>query len=105
MANGKDRDRRVEARGRRMVRGQQQCGLTIRAFCCKSKVQESAFYFWRKELERRDTQRHQAQQEESKRRARASKAAFVPVRVAASAVDPVLADVSSEASGRIPSGQ
>jgi len=30
--------------------------LSIRAFCNREGVAESAFYFWRRELERRDTE-------------------------------------------------
>jgi transposase-like protein len=63
MAKGKRRDKRKEAWWRRTVRQQRQSGLTIREFCRKHNVRETAFYFWRRELERRGT-------------------TFVPVRVA-----------------------
>ena len=55
MARGKSRDRSKEALWRRTVRQQRQSGMTIREFCRKHKVRETAFYFWRRELERRGT--------------------------------------------------
>ena len=84
MAKGVGRDKRREAQWRRAVRGQRQSGLSIRDFCRKSKLPESAFYFWRGELQRR-----QAEQEQPQRRKRPAAPAgptpapaFVPVRVA-----------------------
>jgi transposase-like protein len=89
MANGRERDKRREVQWRRVVREQGRSGLSIRDFCRRSKVPESAFHFWRRELERRDLQ-PQAEQEQRQRptmRARprrpaAAPPAFVPVRVA-----------------------
>lgn len=86
MANGKSRDWRREAYWRRIVRGQRGSGLTIRGFCRKSKLTESAFHFWRRELERRQAEGRQAEQEQRQRRATKSprpprEPAFVPVRV------------------------
>ena len=46
MAKGIERDRQRETYWRRMVRGQPGGGLTVRAFCRKNKLAESAFYFW-----------------------------------------------------------
>jgi hypothetical protein len=62
MANGRGRDRRRETHWRGLVRGQRASGLTIREFCRRSGLAESAFYFWRGELERREGQRRQAAQ-------------------------------------------
>jgi hypothetical protein len=62
MANGRGRDRRRETRWRRLVRGQLASGLTIREFFRGSELAESAFYFWRGELDRREAQRRQAGQ-------------------------------------------
>jgi transposase-like protein len=53
MAKGKSRDKSKEALWRRTVRLQRQSGLTIREFCHKHQVRETAFYFWRRELDRR----------------------------------------------------
>jgi hypothetical protein len=79
MAKGKDRDSRREAQWRRIIREHTHSGLNIRAFCRKSKLRESAFYFWRRELERRDVARREAEQEQRNRPS--GQAAFVPVRV------------------------
>lgn len=75
MANGKERDRRREARWRRIVGEHKRSRLTIREFCRRGKLKESAFYFWRRELQRR-----QAKQEQ-RGPADAPTPAFVPVRV------------------------
>jgi transposase-like protein len=77
MAKGKDRDGRLEAKWRRIIREHTRTGLNIRDFCRKSKLHESAFYFWRRELERRDVARREAEQ----RKRPSGQAAFVPVRV------------------------
>ena len=65
MARGKVRDKSKEVFWRRTMRRQRQSGLTVRAFCRKHAVRESAFYFWRRELARREV----------------TDAAFMPVRV------------------------
>jgi hypothetical protein len=95
MANGRGRDERREAQWRRVVRGQRQSGLTIREFCRKSNLPESAFYFWRRELERR-----QAEQKQPQRRRRPSALegattppAFVPVHVTDETPTPMAAPI------------
>ena len=54
MARGARRDLKKEAFWRRVVRGQVGSGLSIRAWCRKHGVQESAFYWWRTRLGWRD---------------------------------------------------
>lgn len=63
------RDRKKEARWRRIVQGQAGSGLSIQAYCAKHGVQTPAYYWWRAELARRD--------------AAQPPVAFVPVRVVA----------------------
>jgi len=75
MAKGKGRDRRLEVRWRRIIRQHGRSGLSVRDFCRRGKLTETAFYFWRRELERR-----QAEQEQRRSDPPASPA-FVPVRV------------------------
>lgn len=84
MAKGARRDRRLEAEWRRIIRGYIRSALGVREFCAKSKLAESAFYYWRRELHRR-----QAEQEQHPRRGSASataappsKPAFLPVCMA-----------------------
>jgi hypothetical protein len=79
MTKGKDRDERLEAKWRRIIREHTHSGLNIRVFCRKRKLHESAFYFWRRELERRDVARNKAEREQRNRPS--AQAAFVPVRV------------------------
>jgi transposase-like protein len=100
MAN---RDRRLEVEWRRIIRGHIRSGLSVREFCAKSKLPESAFYYWRRELHRR-----QAEQEQPRGR-HGPVPAFVPVRVAANRVEPVAHEPEPASPGRIeivlPSGR
>jgi hypothetical protein len=51
---------------REVMKRQQVGGLSIRAFCRRERLKESAFYYWRRELARRDeeglTKRHRPRQ-------------------------------------------
>ena len=82
MAKPQLRDPRREPFWRRTFRSWQAGGLGVRAFCAERGLAESAFYFWRQELRRRDA---------------AARPAFVPVTVV-----PVPAAVTVEV--RCPSG-
>ena len=86
MAKGMNRDRRREAQWRRMISEQGVSGLSIREFCRKANLSESAFYFWRHELQRRNAEDASAttmtKPQEQPHPARSVAApAFVPVRV------------------------
>jgi transposase-like protein len=96
MAMGKVRDKRKEAFWRRTVRRQGQSGLTVRAFCREHELRETAFYFWRRELARRDaTDRRRAAWLPVRRATPADqrRAAFMPVQV--------LQEAPAPAGGRI----
>ena len=54
------RDRKKEAKWRRVVAGQPGSGLSVRAYCFRHGVKEPAFYWWRAELARRDAARPKA---------------------------------------------
>jgi antitoxin component of MazEF toxin-antitoxin module len=84
MANGKGRDGRRESRWRRIIREHGRSGLGVREFCRRGNLTETAFYFWRKELQRRQVEdsTRRAEQEQSPRQPRAAQASFVPVRLA-----------------------
>ena len=56
MAKRIGRDRQREAYWRPVVRGQRGSGLSVGDFCRKSKLPESAFYFWRREPQRRQAE-------------------------------------------------
>ena len=66
MAKPQLRDPRREQFWRRTFRSWEAGGLGVRAFCAERGLAESAFYFWRQELRRRDA---------------ATPPAFVPVTV------------------------
>ena len=51
---GRGRDVGKERFWRKLLRGREQSGLTVRAFCRQEGLTESAYYFWRSELRRRD---------------------------------------------------
>jgi hypothetical protein len=85
--NGR-RDARVEARWRGLVEEHDGSGLSVRDFCRRHKVTESAFYFWRGELHRRgrertgtSPQKYRKKKPEQHERPSAP-VVFVPVRLA-----------------------
>jgi len=45
------------SRWQELVRGQQASGQSVRAYCHQAGIEESAFYWWRRELARRSGQR------------------------------------------------
>lgn len=62
------RDRKKESSWRRHLKAQREGGLSVAAYCRLGGLPEHGFYWWRRELARRDA---------------AAPAAFVPVNVAA----------------------
>ena len=54
MAKGKGRERRLEARWRRISREHGRSGLGARDFCRQCNLRGSSFCFWRSELHRRE---------------------------------------------------
>jgi hypothetical protein len=77
MAKSKARDLAKEAAWRRLLARHANSGQSIRAWCRRHRVKETAFHWWRRELARRD-----AEQPPSVRRyAEAQATSFVPVQV------------------------
>lgn len=70
------RDRKKEAFWRGLVEGRSVSGLSVRAWCLKHSLRESSFYWWRRQLARRDAEVFSPV-------ARKPAPAFVPVRVTA----------------------
>ena len=105
MAKSKSRDRQREARWRRVIRDHGRSGLGVREFCRRGKLRETAFYFWRRELQRRDGERHEAEQEQRRPPKRsvgerpAGRVAFVPVTVAQDVVPHTGGRIEIELSG------
>lgn len=75
MAKGKDRDRQLEMRWRRIIREHARSRVTVREFCREKTLVESTFYFWRRELQRRAAESEQLERP-------SAQAAFLPVRLA-----------------------
>src|ERR1700679_3327392 len=48
------RDPKKESFWRERLSHQTRSGLTVRAYCEREALKESAFYFWRREIRRRD---------------------------------------------------
>ena len=84
MANGKDRDKGLETQWRRIVGQHGRSGLSVREFCRRDKLRETAFYFWRRELQRRQAEQEQRHPDDSP-----GVPAFVAVRLAASKAERV----------------
>lgn len=78
MAKGAARDLRKEEVWRRRLARQAESGQSVRAWCRRHRVTETAFYWWRRELARRDAERKRSARAAAPGRA----VAFVPVRVA-----------------------
>ena len=85
MARSTRRDWKKEAFWRRLLRGQAQSGLSVRAWCGRHSVRESAFYWWRTQLARREAASSPRSKVQGGPRPDSSSAdavpAFVPVRV------------------------
>lgn len=80
------RDAAKEAYWRDVLRRQSASGLSVRAFCQREQLAESAFHAWRRTIAQRDRQMASARIErgeaaESCDTSQPAAAAFVPVRV------------------------
>jgi hypothetical protein len=92
MAKGK-RDLQVEGRWRSLLARQRTSGMTVRAFCAKERIAESAYYAWRREIGLRDREKT------------AGKAAFVPLVMptgAAEAEGQIIIELRGERVLRLP---
>jgi transposase-like protein len=56
MAKGTSRDREKEAAWRQRLEQHARSGQSVRAWCRQHRVTETAFYWWRRELARRDAE-------------------------------------------------
>lgn len=99
MARGASRDRQREALWRRFVREQARSGMSIREFCRTNQVKESAFYFWRRELEGRQAEQEHRQSRQSRPKRSPAAPAFVSVTLAHEAAVPSAARIEIELSG------
>lgn len=84
MAN-KNRSGERETFWRDVVTRFRTSGLSVRAFCRREKLQESAFYFWRRTLVDRDGKIPAKSRPTSKR---ATRPAFLPVTIRRDALPP-----------------
>jgi hypothetical protein len=75
MATGKPRDESKERIWRQHIRDWQDSGLSVRGFCARRGLSQPSFYSWRRELQRRDSE----------------KPLFVPIRLRTDQAPAVLA--------------
>ena len=85
MAGVAKRDGKKESKWRCHVAGQVTGGLPVRAYCRAQGLSENSFYWWRRELQRRDQEKSAA----------AGVPAFVPVRVTADSTEAPAVAVAS----------
>lgn len=57
MAKGRARDQAKEAAWRRRLDRHAESGQSVRAWCRKHRLAKTAFYWWRRELTRRDAEK------------------------------------------------
>jgi hypothetical protein len=79
---GPQRDTAKEQLWRDTLRRQQAGGLSIREFCARKRLPESAFYAWRAEIGRRDQEHGQSMAPQRQRPARQGRPRFLSVAVA-----------------------
>ncbi len=77
MAHGRQRDPRLEAYWRKKLRRQRKSGLSVREFCAREGVPESACRAWHRIIQQRDLERRGPEHAES-----SPPPAFLPVLVA-----------------------
>lgn len=77
MAKSGARDLTKEAAWRRRLARHADSGQTVRAWCHRHRVKEAAFFWWRRELARRDAE----QPSSARRDAKARDGSLVPVQV------------------------
>lgn len=106
-AKGKARDVAREARWRRLVTAQAHSGRNVRAYCRERGLSESAFWFWKRELARRDTEERsdRTKNRKPKRKRPPRRPAFVPVSLAsATSVAPLEVVLTGGVSVRVSAG-
>jgi hypothetical protein len=77
VGKGRARNLAKEAAWRRRLDRHAESGQSVRAWCRRHRVQEAAFYWWRRELARRDTARRVSIRRDGEGQA----TSFVPVHV------------------------
>lgn len=92
-----------ETHWRRVVERWRASGLAKSAFCAREGISDASLHWWLREISRRDAQGKPAPTMSAPKRVRRPRAAFVPVRVMASA-QPALELVVAGKVLRVPAG-
>lgn len=102
---GKVRDRAREARWRKVVAAQGRSGRNVREYCREHSLAETAFWFWKRELARRDAEEQVGREDQRKRGRPPRQPAFVPVSLtSAKPVAPVEVMLTGGVSVRVAAG-
>ena len=102
MAQGKSRNRELEAKWEQALAGQRQSGVTVREFCRVHGLKESAFHYWKRELKRREGGRQSSVGRG--KRARQAAPALVPVTLAGGPPVPIEISLAGGVTLRVASG-
>jgi transposase-like protein len=86
MAQGKERDPKLEQRWRKHLLRQAGSKCNVRNYCLKHGLTESAFYFWRREIAHRDRQ-------SESRLPKQESPDFVPVTIVSSSATSTAIDI------------
>ena len=81
MAKSKARDLAKEAAWRRRLAGHADSGQSIRAWCRRHRVRETAFHWWRRELARRDAEEARMMPVKASPHTPSTDTRFLPVQV------------------------
>lgn len=88
----RQRDKNKESFWRGVLKRQADSGLSVRAFCRREKLAESAYYAWRQTIRERDRVRSKP----------SSAPAFVPARVTPPAAASIVVELTSGCTVRLP---
>jgi hypothetical protein len=109
MARRRARDLQKEARWRKVVATQRRSGHSVRQYCQENDLPESAFWFWKRELARRDAEKPALRaggQSSSRRtgRQRSPLPSLVPVTIGAALSTPLEISFAHGVNVRVGSG-
>jgi transposase-like protein len=102
MPKGPTRSEALEATWRARIARHAASGRTARDFCRQEKLQESSFYYWRRELARRHGQSAaRPPQGAGRKPARRSRSPFLPIAVACTTAAPLEIALPDQVSIRV----
>jgi len=104
MGKGPARSEALELAWRERLARQERSGLTARDFCRNENLKESAFFYWRRELARRDAKRQSSGHEPKARRKKRDSSPFLPITVSPTTPAPIEIALPGSVSIRVSGG-